>query len=579
MTLYEDKANSPKLPVVKLESFLKLFGVVRSRIIKTDNWTLLDFVYILIVSLGKLQEALMQNSSVKDFTGIASTLGLKHESGVGAPGSTIEVSWSHPYINSSILIPGCGFNDDGDPCPNKVDYIPYLWWDGISGRPEIEMLFSLSNKVVRIVKPAEQNPEITDLVTIDWQLEERLEEISTEDQEKILEARRTPDAYEIPVKVKGLDNDARILLVFNPLTIDYRNEVWDRARISFTLGIVSTIHPDEWDQDVQSSFLCSLTKSLEASILPDMRSPLKGAAVADWLQIRPCPKAPLVYESPMHLERAMFDFGTTRNLIDKISKSELRRKAKDLLHSDLGLDLSTSEQVALRSLQRIMTEKDHPEILKFTRADYLRAYGVNQSLTVRGKLEFSSGHSKAAMDALESLTTRPHALIWEEKSMKADEANQVRAEFGPLFDRLKSHEGDRKMFVLRPHPIFFSQSKQYYLLKRADTIADIRKKIDRPSKYLLTLVDWMQFKFAAQTRRKMENPYYIKISYARLAQHLRMNTWIEQQQSARIREEIEKHLTTIRSLGWIKSWSVKGDVLHIMLSESKLTNVTTESDA
>ena len=296
--------------------------------------------------------------------------------------------------------------------------------------------------------------------------------------------------------------------------------------------------------------------------------------------------------SPIHLENQKFGRRPGRSI--KISP-EL---SKNGLVEVIGLDFLSSHYHALAAIQRLLTATNYkgntkgvvlsresnsfqfegwiPRI-KFTKTEFLEAYGVKRYKTSRNKYEFSGKEAETALEALYHLGHQPFLIVatrtrWNNGSQIVDRYQTL----SPIiriyegWEGLTDEENDdiyltpfnspstrkHKGFVVEPCPILVDQIDSYFVVKPANVYQEIKMRFPNASKYAYTFIDWI-ITSAAKKKRKItrDNSWpenmFLNVSVKSLAYILRMNRYIITRNWKKIELAVDRCIEIAIQLGWL----------------------------
>lgn len=350
--------------------------------------------------------------------------------------------------------------------------------------------------------------------------------------------------------------------------------------------------------NLQGSYLLS-------EILTKIR--LKQNIVKENKSVLSKPKQPNAFKSPCHLEILKFGNNkkTSEQQIELLSNNE---------HSEVvvfGLDLNASQHIALHAIQKILANTNYKgnikgrhlkkttnafkfegylPRLKFTQAEYLDAYGVNKYRTSRGKVEYSGGDSKTALDALRVLGKNQYLIVAKRVVFKCGKEEIDRyqtvstvlriyeeweglssAEDKELDEGIASKIHEKHSgFIIEPCPLLVDQIDSYFVLRPANMYQELRLTYPNASKFAYLFIDWI-IKEASYKRRKNRKkpaeikrwPEFVEIGKESLAYALRMDAYIKKRDWKRINSALGRCYEIALGLGWISSHETyKGKIVN-----------------
>lgn len=311
---------------------------------------------------------------------------------------------------------------------------------------------------------------------------------------------------------------------------------------------------------------------------------------------------PATIKSPVHLERLKYGKRPSTNQAENQFFDSTQLTETDVI----GLNLDKKHQHALNAIQKMLydtrflgnaqgTELDGANSFKFrgylprirfTRAEYLDAYGVKRFKTARDKWEFGGKESTEAMSALYDLAKQSYIIVgkriyFENNVEKVDRYQTC----SPIIKICEGWEGlskkeDRdldnnfespgarkkhKGFLVEPCPLLVDQVSSHFVIKPANMYQEIKLKTANASKYTYTFIDWI-LNAATLKRRKSPKgtwPDTLEVSREALAYQLRLEAYIKARYWKRIDEIIQKCIQHAITLNWItKHEQVEGKTVE-----------------
>lgn len=335
-----------------------------------------------------------------------------------------------------------------------------------------------------------------------------------------------------------------------------------------------------------------------------------------------------VIKSALHLENQKFG-RKPRNLQEQIdSQNRCRDSEKNNIKIEIiGLDFQPSHYHALNAIQKLLEETNYngnmqgtylsrysnsfkfegiiPRI-KFSKSDFLKAYGVTKFFSTRNKMEFSGKESKIALEALYYLGSQPHLIISTRK--RKEQGKEVVDRYqtvSPLvriyegwegltpFENksldecliLESLNGKCRGFILEPCPLLIDQIDTYFVLKPANMYQEIKLKFPNASKFAYTFIDWIvkeaTLKKMFESNKDKYWPNKIEIGFESLVYALRMNSYIKSRNWKKIDVSLNRCIEIAIALGWLlKHESAKGKTIKrkeiFYLNKEKFEQISKE---
>lgn len=320
-----------------------------------------------------------------------------------------------------------------------------------------------------------------------------------------------------------------------------------------------------------------------------------------------------IIKSSLHLENQKFG-RKPQSSFDTESKIEV-----------IGLDLQTSHYHALSAIQKLLSATNYrgnaegsylsretntfkfegiiPRI-KFSRSEYLEAYGVKKYKTSRNKYEFGGKEALISLEALYHLGNEPYLIVATRKRWnKGTEVVDRYQTFSPILRICEGWEGltpkenkaldegpfinlvstKHKGFIIEPCPIIVDQIDSYFVLKPANMYQEIKLRFPNASKFTYTFLDWI---VSTATRKKMNNlntkdwPNKIEIGFENLSYTLRMNRYITSRNWKKIEIAINRCIEIAIELKWLtKHERIQGKTISkkevFYLNKTKFQKIST----
>ncbi len=381
---------------------------------------------------------------------------------------------------------------------------------------------------------------------------------------------------------KKLQFEGVVFVIFTPLLV-VKNTEEIRFPIFAGLKTLNNAH-ETFTQKQEKVFWENLLKLLGESLISNNNTKM------DLLNpVLNTPKSPLI-KSPVHLE-ALKQGHHPESLQLKFPFYKNENPAQvDVI----GLNLDKKHRHALNAIQKLLaytkykgntTGTTHngdnsfnftgylPRI-KFTRAEYLEAYGVKKYKTSRGKWEFSGRDANEALGALGDLATQNHLIVSKRKRFES--GHEVIDRIQTVSPVLKIFEGWNKLtkkedvdldnnfesestnekhagFLVEPCPLLVDQIETYFVLKPANMYQEIKLKVPSASKYVYAFIDLILHEaHLKKSKDKQKNwPKIIEFSRENLAYKLRLDGYIKSRNWKRIGQILSKCVQVATSLGWI----------------------------
>lgn len=451
----------------------------------------------------------------------------------------------------------------------------------------------------------------------------------------------------IPIRKDTKINKKNIIQYFNLFllkTIKEKINLFYPEVLNFDLNLYSTFNLDLFSKEDKSYFFCSVLVKEYFLILKDSNNVLleiflngfednktnisiffkcNKESVLDILNtvVRDIEKLSCkkyvdvsveknnLIKSALHLETQKFG-RKPRNVQETIENQNtcVGSNKNSMKIEIIGLDFQPSHYHALNAIQKLLEETNYngnikgtylsrysnsfkfegtiPRI-KFSRSDFLKAYGVTKFFSARNKMEFSGKESRIALEALYYLGTQPHLIISTRK--RKEQGKEVVDRYqtvSPLlricegwegltpFENksldegqiLESLNGKHRGFVIEPCPLLIDQIDTYFVLKPANIYQEIKLKFPNASKFAYTFIDWIvkeaTLKKMFESNKDKYWPNKIEIGFESLVYALRMNSYIKSRNWKRIDIALNRCVEIAISLGWLlQHESVEGKTI------------------
>lgn len=253
----------------------------------------------------------------------------------------------------------------------------------------------------------------------------------------------------------------------------------------------------------------------------------------------------LYTKSGIHLEQQKiqnleYDKYNIEEVLSIISKNGdensivYKRLEKDIQNNNIttvGIDLELSESYALNSIQQLFSrtnykgnvpsKKEGIPILEFHTYEYLEAYTTIKWVSKREKNEFSSAERKEAIKALFSLADKKYLIIYRRryKNNEGKWTNDALTQVTNLFNLISGYEKltdkeyeklktgklsnsiEKKLtkFRIEPSIILIDQIDNYFVMKDANYLKEIKERFGKVSKYFHHFIDFLITLVALQT--------------------------------------------------------------------------------
>tara|TARA_Y100001934_G_C12329919_1_gene764546 strand:- start:182 stop:1921 length:1740 start_codon:yes stop_codon:yes gene_type:complete len=353
----------------------------------------------------------------------------------------------------------------------------------------------------------------------------------------------------------------------------------DEVKFPIFVGLTTKKNAHEkFNKSQQKAFWKRLIQLIEGETV--LTTPLKEPT----RDLSP-PKFPLI-KSPMHLES-----------LKRGKRPDYQSPIPLSLQSQvdvIGLNLDKKHYHALNAVQQLLCDTNYkgnvrgtthngengfkfsgylPRI-RFSKSQYLEAYGVKKHKTSRDKWEFGGRDSEEALAALKDLATRNHLIICKRKRYERGEEKVDRIQtVSPVIRVFEgwqnlSQEEDEELdagiekkqtsekhsgFVLEPCPILVDQVDGYFMLKPANMYQEIKLKHPNASKYVYAFIDTIihQCHIEKGNCNHKSWPKFIDFSRETLAYYLRLDSYIKSRNWKRIEQILNKCVQISKSVGWI----------------------------
>ena len=272
------------------------------------------------------------------------------------------------------------------------------------------------------------------------------------------------------------------------------------------------------------------------------------------------------------------------SIFDQIEDRKLVEKAKDFNIKTIGWDLTRAEDQAVFAIQKIYAKygyrgnvKNNDNSLVFTHSEYYENYGVKK-YKYDNKERFSDSGKEQACNALLNLRSKRCIMIYEELDLAATKKcgekifdrfetdSNILYEIDWAYKGLTKKEKDdldnekhrsNKLLLIKvlPSKVFLSQIGNFYALLPSNFYTDIKEKFPRVKNIHLPLfIQWLSFKVALIRRKNLDN--ILIISFERLSDRLRMESWIKSRQKKRVDDRLVDCFKQAKILGYLKDYKI-----------------------
>ncbi|MDB2614417.1 hypothetical protein N9Y92_04610, partial [Chlamydiales bacterium] len=420
------------------------------------------------------------------------------------------------------------------------------------------------------------------------------------------------------VSSKKLPIEGVIFVIFTPLYI-----VTDTKEMRFPIFVgLKTLNEsyENFNKREERSFWSSLLESIEDALI-STEDEIKILQTEHHLTI---PKVPLL-KSPMHFEAIKHGNKPDKQLKLPFSRDQTELEEEIPSIEVAGLNLNKKHYHALNAIQILLNETNHEgnalgEVLdgnntfkfkgylpriKFSRSDYLSAYGVKKNKTKRGYNEFSGLGSDEALGALKDLATINHLII--RRRTRIDKREKVIDRIQTVSPILKICEGwenlttkeDKKLsdgvettaikekhsgFLIEPCPLLVDDVNSYFVLKPANMYEELKVKAPKASRYTYAFIDLIIKTATLAKPNTKEKKWPTKIEFSRetLSYKLKLHTLMTNSNWVRIDQIIANCIKVAKDIGWIVNHKeIKGKTVEkkdiFYLNMPKFENINCKS--
>jgi hypothetical protein len=286
--------------------------------------------------------------------------------------------------------------------------------------------------------------------------------------------------------------------------------------------------------------------------------------------------------------------GSLFELLPKPLDEEVNKDIFEYQIEVIGIDDTKSQNQALFAIQKLLNDTGYKgntdgktlkgednsfkfmgylPMIKFTPAQYLEAYGTGKRETARGRLEFNANERTEALKALRELSTKKYLFYYKRKYWKdGKEVYDLITTVRSLFNVVEGYESldkaevdliqnnkrdsvDEKLgfIVIEPCPLLIDQIDTYFVLKPANYYQEIKLLVGRASRHATLFIDYLITEVTKKeiSAKGNEISWNIELNYKTLAYKLRMNKYLETNQTKRVRKELEKCYDIAQKLGYL----------------------------
>lgn len=259
----------------------------------------------------------------------------------------------------------------------------------------------------------------------------------------------------------------------------------------------------------------------------------------------------------------------------------------------IGASLSVSSHRALHAVQTLFTDTDYKGntqdgSLRITISDFLEAYGVNKTLTKRGKHEYNKKERDLAIDALKELQ-KP--ILWYVKKLNKENTKKkgkeqwdylngissiielafvrtnISNEEGKIIENGKGESKNLNQkithFLITPSKLFLGNGV-YAFIPRG-IYKRIKELYRKPSTSLFAFINILVLE--ARAKR-----YSIKRHYDTLTKNLNLQYLIQTRQKKKLSEILQENFKRAKELDLLSSYEIgkdfKGDFVMLELNKN-----------
>ena len=274
-------------------------------------------------------------------------------------------------------------------------------------------------------------------------------------------------------------------------------------------------------------------------------------------------------------------------LKDQLLDSNLVIEAANQKISTIGYSLTYAEDRVLHTVQVLLDEtnykgnaKSHKParggryrfyedlpVLEMRTADFLRAYGVKQKQTHRGK-ELSPQARRAAMNALRDLSREQFLLVYEKRHAKG--SNKIdRIEDIATLITLDISNGGRNLRII-PNPILVDQIDSYFVLVPRNFFDLFEGKDPVEARFLEFLLFQIEMnRRGEKSRRKQRPTWEVRMQPEGMAWRLRLGAMVKARKWTELRQRLTRLYELGVKVGYLDSYQIeqegtKGRIVDVL---------------
>ena len=267
----------------------------------------------------------------------------------------------------------------------------------------------------------------------------------------------------------------------------------------------------------------------------------------------------------------------------------------------VGLDLTLLQNQAVNAIQVILSQTNYQgnleplnssvdgighinlPVLKFSLAEFYKAFGVKKSKVKSGYDQYLGGDCKQALDALRSLYNRQFIISFDHRTYSEKKNKYVKGSvkiYAKLFGDVKeeyrydaNNKRSLESITMILSPLFVFQLDTYNVLKPIDYINQIKEKDPYVSKYAHLFVEQV-----LNQSRLNKKDGVVKLRIETLAYQLRMDNYLKYKKWIEIRKVIERCLEVAKAIEFITDFKIEKDLVEFHINYEKLHKVENPHD-
>ena len=255
-----------------------------------------------------------------------------------------------------------------------------------------------------------------------------------------------------------------------------------------------------------------------------------------------------------------------------------------------NLEPTTKEEL-VSNFPAIKTVDDLPKIFNHIKEIPRLKIGKRELVSLAGMRYDSQSDVERVVNALMYLGTTQFCFYYSRLSIGKDrtperdeKTGEYKKEFVTSFDTLfkvnvvkDDATREFKYYEVSPSAVFLDQKEKYYMLIPYGWKEEIRRLVGerKASSYLYLFILWLRYQFEQKRRKnsrpstKVKEKYQFVGNWISIAQAIRMPETVYRRNKANAQKIIDSAYSTAKELGYLISYSRKGEIDKLILNPDK----------